>query len=450
MTSRIIAATLLLLFYSCSRSSEEPLLETIVEGVITVESRLDQSGDFSGIQILSTIVNHDGVSDTLFTAVTDSTGAFSGTARFAETDFYPLIISRNKNVFGIVNVIFSDGDTLNIRAELPDVTGSIEIRSREHEVLEIYERVDRGFNRVVSFINAGAITAPDSIQVELEKWSNIFWELYEEYPESFAGRVAGEMAVSILRDWNDERMMELAEELRGRRGSLSNETRGVIIEYLAETEGLDRALDYLTTLRRDATRELQRMEIDVQLIELLYDSSRITEANRLLIQFVSDYSDNSVAMEWAESTQYDLDFLAPGNPFPPISFAIVNGDSMSTADLLGSPLLVEITRLDNLLYQQQYDRTVAIYQLYRNFGLEVVTIPLGASDLIVNAFFQDRDMQWKIAAPGSFDPQEILESLNITRVPTRFLIDRDGNIIRRYIGNEYDDVVRGLQQITNQ
>ncbi|TVQ65950.1 MAG: hypothetical protein EA360_07580 [Balneolaceae bacterium] len=451
MPFRIIISALLVLFlWSCAGDREDPDYTTIIQGVITVDSQLDRSGDFSGIQILSTIVNRDGITDTLFVAVTDTSGSFSGTARFSESDFYPLIISRNQNVFGILNVIFSKNDTLSVQAVLPNVSGTVEISSREHDVLEIYERVDRGFNRVVNFINAGAISSADSIQAEIEKWSDIYWELYEEYPGSYAGRVAGEMAVSILRDWNDAQMLERAEEFRNRSGSLSNETRGVLIEYVAESEGLDAALDYLIMLRNESTGELNRIEIDVQMIELLYDSSRIVEADQLLNRFTNEFGDNPVAMDWAENTRFDLEFLAPGNPFPPISFRVINGDYVTTSDLTGNPLLIEITRLDNLLYQQQYDRTVAIYQLYKNFGLEVVTIPLAANELMINAFFSERNMQWKIAEPGSFDPETILNALNLTRVPTRFLIDRDGNIVRRYIGNEYDDIVRGLQQITNQ
>jgi len=43
----------------------------------------------------------------------------------------------------------------------------------------------------------------------------------------------------------------------------------------------------------------------------------------------------------------------------------------------------------------------------------------------------------------------LIERFNITRVPTRFLVNSDGEIIRRYIGEEYQEVVRGLQNITS-
>ena len=78
-----------------------------------------------------------------------------------------------------------------------------------------------------------------------------------------------------------------------------------------------------------------------------------------------------------------------------------------------------------------------------------MTVPLATTEVTLQAFFSERTLLWNVVQPNSFDAEEIVSLLNINRLPTRFLIDREGNIIRRYIGNEYDDVVRGLQQITN-
>jgi hypothetical protein len=155
-------------------------------------------------------------------------------------------------------------------------------------------------------------------------------------------------------------------------------------------------------------------------------------------------------MEWAENISYDLEFLAPGYPFPELSLMLSNGDSLNTSDLEGTPYLIEITRLDNPLYQQQFDRTLAIHQIYSNFGLQIVTIPLGATEVMLDAFFEERPRLWNVVQPNSFDSDTMLELLNINRVPTRFLVNGDGAIIQRYVGAEYDNIVRGLQQITNQ
>tara|TARA_R100001143_G_scaffold63515_2_gene71273 strand:+ start:69782 stop:70975 length:1194 start_codon:yes stop_codon:yes gene_type:complete len=397
---------------------------------------------------MTTARNEFGITDTLFTAVTDSTGHFEGIATFTESDIYPMLVSRSSNVLGIINMVFADGDTIQIAGQIPNITESVTIDSRENEVYKTFERVDSSFDRVVNFINAGYFSA-DSVGIEVEKWSDIYWEVFETYPEMYAGKLAAENSISLLRTWNDTLMVSRADEIMADLGRILPSTLHTVIEYQAEVGGLENAVAKLDEYRKLTNRRSQLLDIDVQKIELLFDSSRTMEANRFLDQFKSEYSDNPMAMEWAENITYDLEFLAPGNPFPNFDFITISGDTLSNSSLQGKPYLIEITRFDNFLYQQQFDRTVSIYQIYQNFDLEIVTVPVATTDVTLQAFFSERSLLWNVVQPNSFDAEEIVALLNINRLPTRFLIDRDGNIIRRYIGNEYDDVVRGLQQITN-
>jgi len=43
-----------------------------------------------------------------------------------------------------------------------------------------------------------------------------------------------------------------------------------------------------------------------------------------------------------------------------------------------------------------------------------------------------------------------MELFNIRVIPTRFLIDRKGRIVRKYVGREYTDVIQGIQSIIKQ
>lgn len=439
---------LCIIFFSCSRETADQKKTAVIIGNISVDSSLDPSGDFSGIRLLTTARNEFGTTDTLFTAVTDSTGDFDGIATFSESDFYPMLVSRNSNVLGIINMIFADGDTIQITGQIPNISETVTIESKENEVYKTFERVDNSFDRVVNFINAGYFSA-DSVGIELEKWSDIYWEVFETYPDTYAGKLAAENSISLLRTWNDSLMVSRADEFFERLGRFLPTTLHTVIEYHAEMGGVDQAVGKLDEFKGLTSSRSQKLDIDVQIIELLFDSSKTVEANRLLDQFKSEYSDNPMAMEWAENITYDLEFLAPGNPFPDFKFLTVIGDSISNSNLHGKPYLVEITRFDNYLYQQQFDRTVSIYQIYQNFDLEIVTVPLATTEVTLQAFFSERSLLWNVVQPNSFDAEEIVALLNINRLPTRFLIDREGNIIRRYIGNEYDDVVRDLQQITN-
>ncbi|MCC5942962.1 MAG: hypothetical protein JJU37_15570 [Balneolaceae bacterium] len=433
--------------FSCSR--EEPDIRQVVhiKGQITVDEELDDSFDYSGIELISRVRTDSERTDTLFFAQTDQQGYFSGDAYFERAGQFPVVVSRNNNVMGILNLVFADRDTIQIHAKLPQFSETVEIQSRENEIFNTFERVDRSFTRVANFINAGMISA-DSVGLEIDKWSDIYWEVFEEYPGTYAAQLSGESSISILREWNDSLMIARTDELLNQYNVLTTGTREVLIEYYAETEGLDSALQFINRLQDMARFPSDVMEIEINRIELLFDSSRTEEAITYLEAFQQKFSTNSLAMEWAEDKSYDLEFLAPGYPFPELSFYLTNGDSLHTSDLNGQPFLIEVTRLDNTLYQQQFDRTIAIYQIYRNFGLEIITVPLGTSRLVLDAFFSEREKLWHVAEPGSFDAEHVIEVLNLNRVPTRYLVGADGTIIRRYIGNEYDDIVRGLQQIS--
>lgn len=449
-TARLfLVAALIVIAAACSRNNADEQPRTWIAGKITVDSTLEESGNFSDIELLSVIRTPDEDRDTLFYAVTDSSGSFSGEAIFPARSIYPLLISRNQNTFGILNVVLANGDTMQISAELPNINQTAEIVSEEQEVLQIYNRVDRAFNRVARFINAGAFPA-DSIDGELLKWSDIYWEVFEEHIGSYGAKLAGESAVSVLAGVNDSLLIERANAVMQNYDRLLPGTRSLLIEYYTQTEGLDRAVAFLDTLDMKPTQLSEQIALDMERIELLYDSSRVDRAGSLLNQFREQYSEYGSAMEWAENISYDLEFLAPGYPFPELRLMLSNGDSLNTSNLEGTPYLIEITRLDNPLYQQQFDRTLAIHQIYSNFGLQIVTIPLGATEVMLNAFFEERPRLWKVVQPNSFDSDTMLELLNINRVPTRFLVNGDGTIIQRYVGTEYDNIVRGLQQITNQ
>lgn len=446
---KLVLLLLAITLFSCSGETETEENSTIVKGKITVDPELDNTADYSGIEIFASIRSSAENSDTLFYAVTDSIGEFSATATFPEKGLYPLLISRNNNTFGIANIVLAEGDTVNIEGQLPNVEQTIEIDSYENEVLDVFQRVERNFARIAQFINAGAFS-PDSVRIEINKWSDIYWDVYEKYPQTYGAKLAGETSVSMLSGFNDSLMVSRSQQLLQDYNQILPSTRTALLEYHAEAGGLDSALAFIEDLKSKVKDRENEIDLEMERIELLYDSSQTVQVTQVLDQFKETYADNEAAMQWADDISYDLEFLAPGYPFPNISFQLVNGDSLSTQDLMGSPFLIEATRFDNLLYQQQFNRTVAIHQIYKNFDLEIITIPLATTEVTLNAFFEERTKLWKVAQPNSFDADSLIERLNLNRVPTRFLVNSDGNIIQRYVGEEYDDIVRGLQQITTQ
>lgn len=432
------------IFLACSQK-DTATSSAWVQGVITVADSIDASRDFSDIEV--SIINKDSAqaeADTLFYQVTDSTGHFAGRATFPEKQFYTLRVDRNQRTLGQAGIILAAGDSVTISAELPGFQQTLSIESREHEALQQYRRLNRTYQRVVQYIQRGVITG-DSVRIELNKWADLYWDMYNDQEGTLAGRMAAIDAIDIYGTLDGQRMMQKLREVRD-----DDQLAGVAArfgkEYLAENRGLDYSLQYLDTLQSITSDSVINMNIQQERIKLLYDSARIDQAKTRLSAFKEQFGDDKSAREWVESIEYDLNYLSPGDTIPSFAFEH-NGKLVSRDSLLGTPYILEITLLSNRLYQNQYDRTFVIHNIYKNFGLEVVTIPLDQSQITIDAFFEEREKVWPVAPADAFDRASLVEKFNIRLVPTRFLVDRNGKIVRKYIGEEYQDIIQGIQTI---
>lgn len=438
----------LIVFVGCS--SEEPHNETIIQGQITVDPELDATGDYSGIELLITDRQAErAYLDTLLHSITDSSGFHFASIQIQQRGMYPVVISRNNNRIGIINIVLAQGDTVKIDAELPELQETAEIQSVENDAYQRYDRLQRNFNRVANYINNVGMSA-DSVETELVKWSGLFWDFYEDTKGTLASEHSAASSLSLLDGFDNEQMMARVDTLLNRNGSLPAEVRNLAVQYHAETEGLDQALFFLDGLIDSTQQDHEKLEIRKEKITLLYDSARIADAENQLDELRRQYADNNEAMEWAENAGYDLRVLSPGKPFPEFTMQTTDGTEVSSQSLLNSPYLIEITRFDNAVYQNQYDLTAAIHQIYNTYGLEIITVPLSTTNTTLNAFFEQREQRWNIINPESVNNDQITETYNVHRVPTRFLVDSEGKIIKRYVGTEFQNVVQGLQKILNQ
>src|SRR6056297_118282 len=439
----------LIVFSLMGCGSAETESDPIIQGTITVDSDLDPSGDFSGIELIVAQTSVEGERDTLFYSVTDSTGRYSGTADIDDSGLYPLFISRNSQPLGIFNLVLAHGDTVSFDGQLPNIRETALVESHENDVFEKYDRVQRSFQRVVNFVNSRGMST-DSIEAEIMKWSDLFWELHQTNPNTFAGERAAASAASILEGWDNDRMLALTDSIVSRYNTIPANLRIQLTAFYASRDSLERSVAFLDQVEDRMSTAEEKLPVRQEKIELLYDSSRTERASELLSEFRQTYSGNEQALEWAERMNIDITTLAPGKPFPAFTFSGREGQTVSSDSLAGTPYMIEFTRLENPLYQQQYDRVVAIQQIYNTYGLEVVTVPFGASDVLFDAFFEERANLWTFADPASIYPDEVIVKYNLTRLPTRFLVNAEGNIVQRFVGTEFDSIIQGLQKTLTQ
>lgn len=448
LQSKLFLITLIAIV-TISCSSDPKWKQANIEGTITVADSLDNSGDYSAIEVMITYQESiDAKIDTIFKKETNKDGLIKGKVEFPDRGVYPVYISRNGNPVAASQFILAENDTIKFSGQLPDFNQNLEIDSREHRGMKMFNRIERGFNRIAAYINAGAVD-DTLIYDEVYKWSDLYWEVAERNPGTIAEILASSESVRLLNIVNRPLMMSRIDQaLKNERFVLSASNYGM--KYKAESEGLNSAISYLDSLIGLTNDDELLINLKQKQIELYYDSAAVDEAKNKLEAFEKKYKDRKRAMEWAKVIGYDLAYLAPGYRVPDFSFVTQEGDSVSASSLFGKPFIIEITSVANRLYQSQYDRTVVIQQIYQNYDLEIYTIPLDQSEVTVNAFFEDRVQHWGVAKFGTFDIKKLIENFNVTDVPTRILVDQQGNIVRKYVASEFTDVIQGMNTIISQ
>jgi len=142
---------------------------------------------------------------------------------------------------------------------------------------------------------------------------------------------------------------------------------------------------------------------------------------------------------------------------PDFTLVSLEGDRITLSDLRGSvillnfwatwcgPCIMEIPDLNRL------------QEKYQDKGLEVIGITLtSGSPEIISIFAEDQGMNYKVLTDIMGSETEIVTNMYgqatgapITGVPTSFIIDRDGYIVKTYIGPRserifYNDLKRYL------
>ncbi len=441
-----LACAAFIMLVNCGNGTEKGTSE--INARITVADSVDATGDYSGIQLLILDFSKGAdTADTLFISKTDTSGFLSGIVNVPSQGLYPLVVSRNGVNLMRSQVLLSANDTLSISGELPGLAGNIKVDSREERAIKIFQRVDTGFSRVLIYIRGGAI-ADSLVSNEIHKWSDLYWDVYKDNPGTIAANLGAKQSIRILNGFNDDLLLERMNESLTTDQMITN-AADFGRKFIAEKKGFEASINFIDSLK-DLTKNKDVLQaLDRVKIISYYDSSRVDQSAELLDKFKSRYKADENAMQWADELGYDLTYLSPGKKMPHFEFVTFDGDSVSTESLIGTTYILEISLVTNQMYQTQFDRALVIQQLYQSSGLQFYTIPLEKSAITADAFFEERNRPWPVAEPGNFDVKEILDTLNITFIPTRFLVDENGIISRKYVAEDFDGVLKGINKIIN-
>lgn len=118
---------------------------------------------------------------------------------------------------------------------------------------------------------------------------------------------------------------------------------------------------------------------------------------------------------------------------PAVSFKTLSGEQISTQSLLGKVVLVNFWATSCSTCVQEMPAMVETYTKYQPKGLELVAVAMSYDppNYVLN-FAETRKLPFKVALDVDGSAAKSFGEVQLT--PTSFLIDKQGKIIKRYVG----------------
>lgn len=120
-------------------------------------------------------------------------------------------------------------------------------------------------------------------------------------------------------------------------------------------------------------------------------------------------------------------------PAPEVTFTTLAGQKASLSDLRGKVVLVKFWATSCVSCVAQMPDNIENYERYRDKGFDLiaVTMQYDPANYVIN-FVETRKLPFTVALDTQGQVAKAFGDVKLT--PTAFLIDKNGNIIKRYLG----------------
>ncbi len=138
--------------------------------------------------------------------------------------------------------------------------------------------------------------------------------------------------------------------------------------------------------------------------------------------------------------------LTPKNNAPSAQFTLLSGDKLTTADLKGKVYMVNFWATSCVTCVKEMPQMVDTYKKYKDQGLEFIAVAMSYDPpMYVMNFSQTRQLPFHVAMDSDGSAAKAFGQVQLT--PTTFVVDKEGRILKRYIGEpEWDALHKLLEQ----
>jgi len=117
---------------------------------------------------------------------------------------------------------------------------------------------------------------------------------------------------------------------------------------------------------------------------------------------------------------------------PEATFTLLSGQKVSTADLKGKVYLVNFWATSCATCVKEMPQMVETYNRFKGRGLEFVAVAMNYdAPMYVANYAQTRQLPFKVAMD---DGSAAKQFGNVQLTPTTFVVDKNGTILKRYVG----------------
>ena len=133
----------------------------------------------------------------------------------------------------------------------------------------------------------------------------------------------------------------------------------------------------------------------------------------------------------------------PAPVAPDVAFTTLEGKTFSMHDLRGKVVLVKFWATSCVTCVKQMPGTIDTYNEYAPKGYEAVAVAMSYDPpaWVVN-FVQSRQLPFKVALDNTGEIAKAWGDVKLT--PTTYLLDKQGRIVKRYVGEPEMDALHKL------
>ncbi len=128
---------------------------------------------------------------------------------------------------------------------------------------------------------------------------------------------------------------------------------------------------------------------------------------------------------------------------PQVTFTNLNGEKITSQSLRGKVVMVNFWATSCVTCIKEMPQMVATYNKYKDQGLEFVAVAMSYDppNYVLN-YVQTRSLPFQVALDTQGELAKSFGDVKLT--PTTFVIDKKGNIIKRYVGEPEFPVLHQL------